>query len=587
MQIYEGKPVSPGIVIGEAFIYNQELLIPKYSLSNFQIEFEIERFHIALKKTKEELIELKKKMIEEMSEDEGKFLDSHILMTEDQAFIKEVIGKLKKDKKNVEWIIFQVVDSLVKKFSKMEDEYFQERAIDILDIGRKVMQKLLAKKNLSLSSLDKEVIVISTDVTVSDTASMNKKHIKAFVTEIGGWTSHTSILSRALGIPAVFGIEGISHLINTGDVIIVDGINGKVIVNPTDNKLKEYKIIKKKYEKKENEYFSIKDLPSITKDGKEIKIRANMEVPEQEIESVLEHGAEGIGLYRSEFLYLSKKLRVLPNEEQQYEAYKFILQKFPRKSVTIRTLDLGGDKVIEDVVEKELNPYLGWRAIRFCLAKPKIFKTQLRALYRASVFGDLKIMFPMITGVEEVIEAKKIIVEVQEELRKEKIKFKENVPVGIMIETPAAVMVSGILAKYVDFFSIGTNDLIQYTLACDRGNEKVAYLYEPLHPAILKLIKITIDNAHKENIEVSICGEMAADVENAIVLIGLGIDELSMGSISMLEVKKVIRSISYKEVKDFSESLLGLDDFRQVIRKLKNWTRKNVSFIYDFKKNIK
>jgi len=526
-------------------------------------------------------------MITEMSEDEGKFLDSHILMTEDQAFIKEVIGKLKKDKKNVEWIIFQVVDSLVKKFSKMEDEYFQERAIDILDIGRKVMQKLLAKKNLSLSSLEKEVIVISTDVTVSDTASMNKNHIKAFVTEIGGWTSHASILSRALGIPAVFGIENISHLVNTGDTIIVDGIYGKVIINPTENKLKEYISIKDQYDKKENEYLSIKDLPSETKDGKKIKIKANMEVPEQEIDSVLEHGAQGIGLYRSEFLYLSKKMRVLPTEEQQYEAYKSILKRFTKNSVTIRTLDLGGDKVLEDVIEKELNPYLGWRAIRFCLGRPKIFKTQLRALYRASMFGSLKIMFPMITGLEEVLAAKKIIDEVKEELRNDKIKFKEDVPVGIMIETPAAALVSDVLAKHVDFFSIGTNDLIQYTLACDRGNEKVAYLYEPLHPSILKLIKLTIDNAHKENIKVSLCGEMAADVENAVVLVGLGIDELSMASRSLLEVKKVIRNINYKEIISLSESLLNMDDFRQVIRKVKNWTRKNISFIYDFKKNIK
>ena len=451
-----------------------------------------------------------------------------------------------------------------------------------MDIGRKVMQKLLTKKSLSLTTLDTDVVVVSTDITVSDTASMNKKHILAFVTELGGRTSHVSILARALGIPAVFGIHGISHEINTGDKVIVDGIKGIIIVNPNKNKIDEYQVIKLNYEKKENEYFTIKDLPAETKDGKIISIKANMEVPEQEIEAVISHGAEGIGLYRSEFLYLSKKVRAIPSEEQQFNAYKFILEKFPDETVTIRTLDLGGDKVLSDTTEKESNPYLGWRAIRFCLARPDIFKIQLRALLRSSLFGNLKIMFPMITGLEEIIAAKKIINEVKKDLKKENINFNNNIPVGIMIETPAAVLMSDVLAKHVDFFSIGTNDLIQYTLACDRGNEKVAYLFEPLHPAVLRMLKIIIDNAHKNNIGVSLCGEMAADIENVIVLVGLGIDELSMAPMSILEVKKVIRNIKYQDVKSLVNDIFKLKDYNEIIRKVKNWTNKNIKFIYNY-----
>jgi len=581
MKIFQGIPVSPGIAIGETFVYSKDILIPKYSISEIQIKIEIDRFHNALHKTKEELISLKRKMISEMSEDEGKFLDSHISMIEDRSLIKEVEEKIKKEKKNVEWITYHVVDSLVKKFNKMDDEYFRDRAVDMLDIGRKLIQKLLTKKNISLASIDKSYIIISTDITVSDTAIMNKKHIQAFVTEIGGRTSHVSILAKALGIPSVVGIPDILHKINMGETVIVDGIKGLVIVNPSKWKINEYQKIRNNFEKKENEYFTIKDLPAKTIDGRRITLNANMEVPEQEIDLVVSHGAEGIGLYRSEFLYLSKKTRVLPSEEQQFNAYKFILERFPYKKVTIRTLDLGGDKILQDS-EKEINPNLGWRAIRFCLSRTDIFKTQLRALYRASTYGNLKIMFPMITCLEEVEIAKKIINEVQKELKKENIKFKDNVPVGIMVETPAAAVISDVLAKHVDFFSIGTNDLIQYTLACDRGNEKVAYLYEPLHPSIIRLLKIIIDNAKKEKIDVSLCGEMGADMESVVVLIGLGITELSMASTSILEIKKLIRSIRYRDVKTLTEELLKMDDYTDIIKMVKNWLRKNVKFIYNF-----
>jgi len=576
MEIYEGIAASPGIAIGEAFIYNQELLIPKYSISEMQVELEIDRFYVALRKTKEEYEKLRNKIVAEMSEDEGKFLDTHILMTEDQSLIQEVVERLREEKKNVEWIIYQVVDSLFKKFRQMEDEYFRDRAVDVLDIGRKLIQKLLSQKNSSLSDISKDVIVISSDLTVSDTASMNKKHVFGFVTELGGRTSHVAILARALGIPAVLGIKDISHKINTGDMVIIDGLRGRIIVNPNEETTMDYGHEKTNYEKLENSYLALKDLPSETLDGKKIILKANMEIPEQEIDSVIFHGAEGIGLYRSEFLYLSKKRKVLPTEEQQFNAYKFVLEKFPNHNVTIRTLDLGGDKVLEGVTERESNPYLGWRAIRFCLSRPDIFKIQLRALYRASIFGNLQIMFPMITGAEEVDQINQIIEQVKKDLRKENINFKEDVPVGLMIETPGAVLITDLLAKKSDFFSIGTNDLIQYTLACDRGNEKVAYLYEPLHPAVLKLLKMTIDNAHKENLKVSLCGEMSSDIESVIALVGLGIDELSMGPISILEVKEIIRSLKYEETKKLSEELLKMKDYFEIKKRIQNWMKTNL-----------
>ncbi len=581
LNIMEGIPVSAGIAIGEAFVYSKDFVIPNYTISDFQINIEIDRFRNALEQTKKEFIVLKNKIIKEMSEDEGKFLDSHIMIIEDKSIIKEVEEKLNKEKKNVEWVFYQVVDSLVKKFNKMNDEYFRDRAVDLLDIGRKVMQKLMTKKNISLSSLEKDVIIISTDISVSDTASMNKKHVMGFITEYGGRTSHVSILAKALGIPSVVGIPNIIQKVYSGDLLILDGIKGHVIVNPPKDKLDEYKKIKEEYEKKENQNLLLKDVPAETLDGKKIVMKANMEIPEQEIDFVNVYGAEGIGLYRSEFLYLSKKNKLLPSEEQQFNAYKFILEAFPDKPVTIRTLDLGGDKIL-DSMEKELNPYLGWRAIRLCLARPDIFKTQLRALYRASIFGNLQIMFPMITGLEELEKAKKIIIEVKKELKKDGIKFNDNVPIGIMIETPAAVMMSDVLAKFADFISIGTNDLIQYTLACDRGNEKVAYLYEPLHPAVLRLIKIIVDNAHIEGKKVSLCGEMATEIDCIPALLGLDIDELSMTSISIPDVKNVIRNIKYSEAKNLVIELLQMDTFDNSVKKVKTWMRKNLKFNYNY-----
>lgn len=575
MQIYEGVAASPGISIGEVFIYNQKLHIPNFSISEYQVEFEIDRFYNALRKTKDEYVKLQQKLIEEMSEDQGKFLEAHILMTEDKALIQEVVDKLRSEKKNLESIVFHVVDALSKKFLQMEDEYFRERAIDILDLGKKIIQILLSQKNISLSDISTNVILISSDLSVSDTASMNKKHVLGFVTEFGGKTSHSAILARSLAIPAVLGIKDITHLSTGGALCIIDGYLGKLIIEPDEATLEEYRLLKDEYDRQEREFLELKELSSVTLDKKEILLKANMEIPEQEIDSVEKYGAQGVGLYRSEFLYLSKKRKVLPTEEQQFLAYKFVLEKFPDNDVTIRTLDLGGDKVLEELYNKEPNPNLGWRAIRFCLANVDIFKTQLRALYRASVYGNLKIMLPMISNVYEVKETKRIIEEVKLELLNDKITFKDNIPLGIMIETPSAALISDKLGQMVDFFSIGSNDLIQYVMACDRGNEKIGYLYEPLHPAVLKLIKMTIDNAHKNNIKTSVCGEMGSEVINALILVGLGIDEISLTPIKILEIKKMIRSIKFSDVEKIALEALNMESQKEVIERINQWTNNN------------
>ncbi len=578
MKIFQGIAASPGISIGEIFIYNQKLHIPNFSISEYQVEFEIDRFYTALRKTKEEYIKLQEKLIEEMSEDQGKFLEAHILMTEDKTLIQEVVDKLRVDKKNIESIVYQVVDSLSKKFMQLEDEYFRERALDIYDLGKKIIQILLSQKNISLADLKTNVIIVASDLSVSDTASMNKNHVLGFVTELGGKTSHSAILARSIGMPAVLGIKDVSHLTTTGDIAIIDGFSGKLIIDPDEATIEEYRELKDRYKKQEEENLQLRELPSITKDDHTVSLKANMEIPEQEIDSVEAYGASGVGLYRSEFLYLAKKRKILPSEDQQFQAYKYILEKLGNKEVTIRTLDLGGDKILEGVYGKEVNPNLGWRAIRFCLGNRDIFKTQLKALYRASVFGNLKIMLPMISTISEITQSKEIIEEVISELEANGTPHNKNIPLGIMVETPAAALISDKLAKVVDFFSIGSNDLIQYVMACDRGNEKIAYLYEPLHPAVLKLIKLTIDNAHKNKIKVSICGEMGSEVINAIVLTGLGIDEISLTPVKILEIKKIIRNITFKDAEKLALEILDMSSQQEILSHISKWNSKNLNY---------
>ena len=582
MHRLDGICSSPGIAIGKAYILEHgNLSIPRYTIAKNQIDYELTRFGIALEKSKKDFIVLRTKIVEELSEDEGKLLDSHLIMIEDPALIQAVRDRVQKDRMNCEWVLFQVVDELVKKINQIDNDYFRERAIDVFDIGKKIMHHLLSRKSLTLDDLKEDVIIIASNLTVSDTASLNKDHCKAFVTEIGGKTSHTAILARTLGIPAVEGIRNIFKNFESGDLVIVDGNHGVVIVNPDSQTIKEYTTAKNVYLKYESELKSLRDLIAETKDGNYICLKANMEIPSQEIDSVFAVGADGIGLYRSEFLYLRRKGQQLPDEEYQFSKYKFILKKMKNKSVTIRTIDLGGDKIIPVLNPiREANPNMGWRAIRVCLTRTDIFKNQLRALLRASVYGKLKIMFPLISGMDEIDQSLEILENCKDELRKEKIKFNNNIEIGLMIEIPSAALTSDQLAKKVDFFSLGTNDLIQYTIAVDRGNEKVAYLYEPLHPAVLRLIKLTVENANNAGIPVSICGEMAGDPVNAIILIGLGIDELSMSSMVIPSVKRAVRSVTKKEACELADKILKMGSVKEINDYVHVWMEERLSYLW-------
>ena len=581
MKVHHGISASIGIAIGEAFIYDQHLHIPNYSISERQIEYEIHRFFVAMTKTKNELIQIQKKLIQEISEDQGKILDAHIMMVDDATLVDKICDTLRAEKRNIESVVFDVINEQCQELAKANESFFHDRIIDIFDIGQKLLQNLLYQKNVSLSNIERDVIVVASELSVSDTANMNKKHVLGFVTEFGGKTSHSSILAKSLSMPAIFGLSNIVHEISSGTICIIDSEIGLFIQNPDEKTLKEYQNKKLAENAQREENLLLSRIPTVTKDGFAIPLKANMEIPEQEIDNVKKCGAEGVGLYRSEFLYLSKKRKTLPTEEQQFLAYKFILERLSNKEVTIRTLDLGGDKVIETYTVKENNPNMGWRAIRLCLKNPEIFKTQLRALYRASIYGKLRIMLPMISVVEEIIETKKLIEEVKSNLQREKIPFVKDVPLGIMIETPAAALISDALAKHVDFFSIGSNDLIQYVMACDRGNEKISYLYEPLHPAILQLIAITIKNAHKNKIYCSLCGEMGSDPNNALILVGLGIDEISLSTGKLLEIRKLFQNTNKKDLEALAAQALTMSTQKEVNQLLLRYNKahKNIKII--------
>ena len=559
----KGIPASPGIVIGEAYLLDsEEITVSKKRIKDSKLSSEINRFKEALIKTKEQIIKIKDNISKEMGAEHGEIFSAHLLVLEDTMLIEEVILKLKREKYSVEYIFLDILKKYINAFSKMDDEYLRERISDINDVGKRILKNLMGVKTRSLGSLKRKVIVIAYDLSPSDTATMHKKNVIGFATDIGGRTSHTAIMAKSLEIPAVVGLEKVTRNISNGDTLIIDGNHGLIIVDPDESTLKRYKGQRRKLQELEKGLSNLKDLVAETKDGRKIELSANIELPE-EIQSVLYHGAEGVGLFRTEYFYMNRP--DLPGEEEQYLAYKMVAQKVKPYSVVIRTLDLGGDKFLSQLeIPREMNPFLGWRAIRFCLARPEIFKVQLRAILRASVHGKLKVMYPMISGVEELKQANVILEEVKEELRQASASFDENIEVGAMIEIPSAALTSDILAKEVDFFSIGTNDLIQYALAVDRVNEKIAYLYEPAHPAVLRLIKNVIESGHKENIWVGMCGEMAGEPPLALLLLGLGLDEFSVSPIVLPEIKRVIRSVTLAQAREIAEEALTLPTGKDV-----------------------
>lgn len=578
MKKFKGISASPGIVTGKAFLYLDETLkIPKYDIADEDIPAEYRRFLDAAEKAREEIKTLKNRASDTIKEEESKFLDSHVLMLKDPEFTGKIDTGLKTHKKNVEWILYQVMEELIEKLNSSQDHYLRERSIDIHDVSKRILNHLMYRVRISLADLTEEVILVTHNLLPSDALQMNKRMIKGIAMDAGGKTSHTAILARSFEIPAVLGLSDFVKQVNTGDEIIVDGNMGYVIVNPDDETRRTSEKASQEWQKREVELLTLNELPAETRDGKLIQMRANIEVPD-ETDSVLSHGADGIGLFRSEFLFL--RSGVYSSEESQYEYYKRVLEALKGKPVTIRTLDLGGDKLLPEIQPvDEKNPILGWRAIRFCLARLDIFKTQLRALLRASVHGELRIMFPMISGVEELSNVFSVLGEVKDELRQKKIEFSENIPIGIMIEIPSAALTADILAKRVDFFSIGTNDLIQYTIAVDRGNERVAYLYEPFHPGVLRLIKMVIDNAHAQGIPVGMCGEMAADPLAAVILLGLGLDEYSMSPFGIPEIKRIIRSISMAEAEELVGTILEMRSYDEIDEFTRKWMNERFDII--------
>lgn len=558
----EGIAASAGVAIAPAF----KLEHPDYTVHERTVTdtaAEIAKLDAALEKSKAELEAIKERTLQELGEKKAEIFESHLLILNDPELINPVKDKITGDRVNAEFALNETANQFIAMFENMKSSYLQERAADMKDVTKRVLTHLLGLSYVNPAEISTEVIVIAEDLTPSDTAQLNRKYVKGFTTNIGGRTSHSAIMARSLEIPAVVGTKEVMEKVNNGDMIIVDGLDGKVILNPTEDLLSEYKNKQQKYLAQREEWKKLRDQETVSADGVHVELAANIGTP-NDVTGVLDNGGEAVGLYRTEFLYMGRDK--LPTEEIQFNAYKTVLEKMEGKPVVVRTLDIGGDKELPYLdLPKEMNPFLGFRAIRLCLDKTDIFRTQLRALLRASVYGNLRIMFPMIATLDEFRQAKALLHEEKTKLESEGIEVSDSIQLGIMVEIPSTAVLADQFAKEVDFFSIGTNDLIQYTMAADRMNERVSYLYQPYNPAILRLVKMVIDAAHKEGKWAGMCGEMAGDATAIPLLLGLGLDEFSMSATSILPARSQISKLSKAAMQELAAKALNMQTAAEVV----------------------
>ncbi|MEK3800071.1 phosphoenolpyruvate--protein phosphotransferase [Peribacillus sp. FSL H8-0477] len=554
--LLNGIAASNGIAIAKAY----RLIEPELSTSKRTIEVpadEQARFRAAIETSKQELESIRDKAEKDLGADKAAIFEAHLLVLSDPELLTPIEDRIKSESINAEFALKETADMFVMMFEQMDNEYMRERAADIRDVTKRVLAHLLGVQIPNPSMIAEEVIVIAEDLTPSDTAQLNRQFVKGFTTDVGGRTSHSAIMARSMEIPAVVGTKAATAEIQNGDLVIVDGLTGVVHINPTPELVKRYEDEYTAYEAQKAEWAKLVNEPTISVDGKQVELVANIGTP-KDITGVIQNGGEGVGLYRTEFLYMGRDQ--LPTEDEQFEAYKAVLEGLSGKPVVVRTLDIGGDKELPYLnLPKEMNPFLGHRAIRLCLEEQEIFRTQLRALLRASSFGNLKIMFPMIATLGEFRQAKAILEEEKQELLKNGVSVSDHIEVGIMVEIPSTAVMADTFAKEVDFFSIGTNDLIQYTMAADRMNEQVSYLYQPYNPAILRLVKMVVDAAHKEGKWAGMCGEMAGDEVAIPLLLGLGLDEFSMSATSILKARSLITKLSQSEMESLAVSVLAMD----------------------------
>lgn len=557
----KGIGASDGITVSKVFkLVHQELVITEDKITD--TDAEIKKLESALAESVKDLEKIKEKTLVQLDQEHAMIFDAHIQIVNDPEMYRQVTELIKDNNTNASYAYKSVAETFASMFEAMDNEYMRERAADIRDVSRRIISYIQGVAINDPSEIDEEVIVVAYDLTPSDTAQLDKNFVKGFVTDIGGRTSHSAIMARSLEIPAVVGTKNITQLTNDGDILLMNGIEGYIIINPSQEEIKQHEEMQKEYQENVKIWNQFKDKESTSKDGHHVELASNIGSP-NDLEGVKKYGSEGIGLYRTEFLYMNNDN--FPTEDEQFIAYKMVLESMGNAKVVIRTLDIGGDKKLDYFpMDEELNPFLGHRAVRLCLDRKDIFKTQLRALLRASVYGNLHIMFPMIATLGDLRNAKAILEECKEELTKENITFSDEVKVGIMIEIPSAAIIADRFAKEVDFFSIGTNDLIQYSFAADRMNEKVSYLYQPYNPSLLRLIKLVIDAAHKENIWAGMCGEMAGDQLAVPLLLGLGLDEFSMSAPSVLKTRHLLSKLNKKDLEEVAEKALNVDTHNEV-----------------------